>query len=67
MSPRLADQSVRRPEHQRGDEQPGDRVCAIPAGQQHDQACDRGADEREQIGGDVQERAAHVQAVAAGP
>ena len=62
---RLADQPERRPEHQRSDDQARDRVGAVPAGEQHDQAGDRGADEREQVGGHVQERAAHVQALAA--
>ena len=58
-------QPVRRPEHQRSDDQACDRVGAVPAGEQHDQAGDRGADEREQVGGHVQERAAHVQALPA--
>ena len=59
---RVADERPARAHHQRRDEQAGDRVEAIPARDEHERAGDRGADEGGEVGGDVQERAADVEA-----
>ena len=48
-----------------GDEQARDRIEAVPPGHEDERAGDGRSDERGQVGGDVQERAAHVQALAA--
>jgi hypothetical protein len=48
--------------HEDDDDQRGDRVGAGEAGQDHDEAGDRGGDEREQVVEDVLERAFDVEA-----
>ena len=62
---RLAQQRPARPEDQPGDDEARDRVEAVPAGREDERARDRGAGERGQVGGDVQESAADVEALAA--
>ena len=64
-APRVLQQTVGRPEHQRRDEQGGDRVGAVGAGREDDGAGDQGADERVEVGQDVLEAAldGHVLAV----
>ena len=64
---RLAQQQEARPEDQPGDDEARNRVGAVPAGGQHDRACDRRAGEGGEVGRDVQERAAHIQALGARP
>ena len=63
---RLAEERPARAQAERGDGEAGDRVEAVPAGREHERTRDRGAGERREIGRDVQERAAHVQALAVG-
>ena len=60
---RVAQQAVARPEHERGHDEAGDRVGAIPARRQDDAARDRRPDECDEVRRDVQERAPHVEAV----
>ena len=61
---RLTQERVARPEDQSGDDEARDGVRLVPAGRQDDGARHRGAGERGNVGGDVQEGAAYVQALA---
>ena len=65
-SRRFPKQSRSAPEHEPGDDQTGDRVEAIPPGRKDQSAGDRSARERGEVGENVEERAADVQALATG-
>src|SRR5579859_1513787 len=66
-APRVAQERPARAEHEGCDDEAGKRVEAAPARGEHEPAGNRGRRERGEIGGDVQERAANVQAAAVGP
>ena len=62
----VAQQAVGRAQHQAGDQQRGDRVGPLEAGQQDHRGGDRGADEGEEVGEEVLEAALDVEALAVG-
>ena len=61
----LAEQMPRRPEDEPGDEQARNRVEAVLPGEQDQEPGDRGPGERGEVCRQMEERAAHVQALAA--
>src|SRR6476659_10272961 len=64
--PRVTQQPDRRAQHQAGNQQRGDRVGAVEAGQQDHRRGDRGADEGVEVGQQVLEAALDVEALAVG-
>ena len=62
----VAQQAVGGAQHQSGDQQRGDRVGPVEAGEQDDRGGDRGADEGVEVGEQVLEAALDVEALAVG-